>query len=209
MAIPPTPWSPRPRIRSLSVHDDRVLVRALAEDLGHAVQVIGRDPRPARPSQDVAELLARPAHRGGVDDRQELVEVLGEQSIEEGRVAVLERGQADVPLQVVVLDPQVFELERHLLVDREDARRQQTVEPERIALVVGEGEILGQQPTAQQGRTRDADVRRSTGECHRMGRAAGARHQYGSRMEPLPPGFRWRTASAAAMPSMSMPRRSC
>ena len=55
-----------------------VVVRALAQELRDPVAVGRRDPRAARPPDDVAELLARPPDRRRVDDRQELLEVLGE-----------------------------------------------------------------------------------------------------------------------------------
>ena len=76
-----------------------VVVRAVAEQLRDPVDVGRGDPQAAGPPDDVAELLARPADRRRVDDRQELLEVLGEQPVEERRVAVLERGQADVLLE--------------------------------------------------------------------------------------------------------------
>ena len=113
---------------ALVVGDDdepHVLERALAQDLGDALDVGRGDPRPARAPDDVAELLARPADRRRVDDGQELLEVLAEQSIEERRVAVLERGQADVLLERVGLDPQVLELQLDLLVEGQDPVGQQ------------------------------------------------------------------------------------
>ena len=142
-------------------HDDEpdVLERALAQDLGDAVDVGRRDPRPARAPDDVAELLARPPDGRRVDDRQELLEVLAEESIEQGRVAVLERGQADVLLERVVLDPQVLELELDLLVDGQDAVGEQAAQPERVALVDREGELLGQQPRARAGPVRRGAMR--------------------------------------------------
>ena len=101
--------------------------------------------------------------------------MLGEQPVEQRRVAVLERRQPDVLLERVVLDPQVLELELDLLLDREDAVRQQPAQPERVALLVGEGEVLGQQAAAEQRRTGE---RRSRPDgrprCRRTGRAAGA-----------------------------------
>ncbi len=111
-----------------------VLERALAEDLRHALDVRRRDPRPAGPPDDVAELLARPADGRRVDDRQELLEVLGEEPVEQRRVAVLERGEPDVALQVVVLDPEMLELELDLLGDRQDAVGEEAAQPERLAL---------------------------------------------------------------------------
>ena len=98
IAIPPAPWSPRPRIRSLSV---TTMSRTSSYGPWRSSDGIrstsaGRDPGAAGPPDDVAELLARPPDRRRVDDRQELLEVLGEEPVEQGRVAVLERGQPDV-----------------------------------------------------------------------------------------------------------------
>ena len=134
-------------------HHDQpdVLEWALAQDLRDAIDVIGGDPDAAGAPQDVAELLAGAPDRRRVDDRQELLEVLREQSIEQRRVAVLERGEPDVALQVVVLDAQVLELEGDLLLDRQDAVREQAAEVERVAFVGREGEVLGQQAAAQAG----------------------------------------------------------
>ena len=79
----------------------------------------------ARPPDDVAELLARPPDGRRVDDRQELLEVLGEEPVEQRRVAILERGQPDVALERVVLAAEVLELELDLLLDGQDAVGQQ------------------------------------------------------------------------------------
>ena len=109
-------------------HDDEADVRVgrVAQDLRDAVDVGGRDPDAARASDDVAELLAGLAHRGRVDDGHELFEMVGQEPIEERRVAVLERGQADVLLEGVVLALDVLPLELHLLLDALDAVGQQT-----------------------------------------------------------------------------------
>ena len=93
-------------------HDEPdVLVRALPQEVGDAVDVGGRDPGPARPPDDVAELLAGAPDSRRVDDRQELVKVLGQEPIEDRRVAILECCQADVSLERVILAAQVLELE--------------------------------------------------------------------------------------------------
>jgi hypothetical protein len=55
----------------------------VGEELGDAIDVVGRDPQPARLAQDVAELLAGSPDRRRVDDRQELLEVLDEEPVEE------------------------------------------------------------------------------------------------------------------------------
>ena len=107
-----------------------------AKDVVDPADVVGRDPDAARTPEDVAELLARETDGRRVDDRQELLEVLDEDPVEQGLVAVLERGQADVALEVVGLAPDVLELERDLLLDRRHTRRQQTVQAEGVALLV-------------------------------------------------------------------------
>ena len=151
----------------LVVGDDdeaHVLERALAEDLGDPIDIVGRDPGPAGPPDDVAELLARAPHRRRVDDRHEFLDVVGQQPVEQRRVAVLERGQPDVLLEGVVLDAQVLELEVDLLLDRQHPVGQQTAQPERVTLLEGEAEVLGQQPGAEQGWPGHGDPRRSPGQ---------------------------------------------
>ena len=129
---------------------------------------------------------------GRVDDRQELLEVLGEQPVEQRRVAVLERGQPDVLLEGVVLAPEVLELEVDLLVDRQDPVREQAAQPERVALGRGEGEVLGQQPAAEERRARQRDG---------AGRPA-AMSSYGAGRGRIP-----REDSGRADPSGAMTRR--
>ena len=86
--------------------------------------------------------------------------MLGEEPVEQRRVAVLERGQPDVALERVVLAPEVLELQDDLLLDRQHAVGQQAAKPEGVALGVGEGEVLGQQPAAEESRPGERDLRR-------------------------------------------------
>ena len=86
--------------------------------------------------------------------------MLGEEPVEERRVAILERGQPDVLLERIVLVMEVLELELDLLVDRQDPVGQQAAQPEGVALGVGEGQVLGQQPAAEQRRHRPTRSRR-------------------------------------------------
>ena len=125
-------------------------VGGLAQNALHAADVIWRQPDAARPAQDVAELLAGAAHGGRVHDRHELFEVLRQQPVEERLVAVLERGQTDVLLEVVGLAADVLELERDLLLDRRHARGQQPTHFERVALRLCEGGVLVEQPMTHQ-----------------------------------------------------------
>ena len=140
-----------------------VVVRTLAQERRDAVAVGRRDPGAAGPPDDVAEFLDGTADRRRVDDRQELLEVLGEEPVEEGRVAVLERGHPDVALEGVVLVVEVLELELDLLVDRQDAVREQAAQPERVALLLAEGKVLGEQPAAEERRSRQRDGGRTSG----------------------------------------------
>ena len=80
-----------------------VVVRALAQELRDPVAVGRGDPDAARPPDDVAELLAGAPDGRRVDDRQEFLEVLREQSVEQRGVAILEGGHPDVALERVVL----------------------------------------------------------------------------------------------------------
>ena len=115
----------------LVVRDDDqadILGGRRAQDVVDPVDVIGRDPDPARPPEDVAELLAGTPDRRRVDDRQELLEVVGQDPVEERLVAVLQRRQPDVALEVVRLATDVLELERDLLLDRRDPGRQEAAQ---------------------------------------------------------------------------------
>ena len=58
----------------------------------------------------MAELLAGKTDGRRVDDREEFLEVVDEESIEERLVAILERGQSDVPLEVIGFAANVLEL---------------------------------------------------------------------------------------------------
>ncbi len=140
-----------------------VLEGSVAQQLGDPVAVLGRDPRAARAPDDVAELLAGTADRRRVDDRQELLEVLGEHPIEQGRVAILQRGQADVLLERVGLAPEMLELEVDLLLDGEDPVGQEPAQAEHVPLFLAEREVLGQEAAAEQRRAGDPDRRRPAG----------------------------------------------
>jgi hypothetical protein len=91
---------------------------------------------------DVAVLLTRLPHRRRVDDGHQLGQVLDEHAVEEDLVAVLEGRQPDVLLERVRLGSEVLDLELDLLLDGADPGGKQCVQPELIALLLREAEIL-------------------------------------------------------------------
>ncbi len=105
-----------------------------------------------------------------VHDREQLLQVLGEHPVEERGVAVLQRRQADVLLEGVVLAPQALELERDLLLDGHHAVGQQAAKLEGLALIGAEGEVLGEEPIGQQGRAVERNPRRAPGDDGVVGR---------------------------------------
>ena len=112
---------------ALVVGDDDeadVVVGVVPEPLGDAVDVVGREPDASHVAHDVAEALARLSDGGRVDDRHQLGQMLDQHPVEEDLVAIQERREPDVALQVGALLVQVLELELHLLLDRLDRRGQ-------------------------------------------------------------------------------------
>ena len=150
-----------------------VVVRALAQELRDPPASAGVIQTPRVRRTMWLNSWHGPPDRRRVDDRQELLEVLGEQPVEERRVAVLERGQPDVALEGVVLAPEVLELELDLLLDGQDAVGQEAAQPEGVALGVGEGQVLGQQPAAEERRPRQRDRRRPAGSDASKGAGSG------------------------------------
>ena len=117
-------------------------VAGRAKDVVDPTDVVGRDPDAARTPEDVAELLAREADRRRVDDRQELLEVVDEEAVEQGLVAVVECGQTDIALEVIALAPDMLQFPGDLLVERRHARWQQAVEAKGVTLAGREGRAL-------------------------------------------------------------------
>jgi hypothetical protein len=113
----------------------------VVQQLSDASGVVRRHPQPAGAPQDVAELAARLTDRRRIHDRSELVQVVDQQPMEERLVAVLQSGQPDVPLQVVGLATQVFQLQGHLVLDRRHAEGQQTPQRHPVALGMREGGV--------------------------------------------------------------------
>ena len=111
------------------------------------------DEEAAGTAVDVGELLARLAHGRGVDDRQHLGQMVGQQAIEQGLVGVLDVAQIDVLVHVVAKRHELTIGAFGLLFDGLDVLGQQAFQIEAAALLAGEGAALVEQRGLQQGRT--------------------------------------------------------
>lgn len=123
---------------SVGDHDDVhvvVRVRAVAQDVPEAVPVLPAQEQPARPSVDLAETLTGLTHRRRVDDGQQLLQVLGDQTVEEHLVGVLQLPQVDVPVEGLVVAVERLVGAGDLLVEGLHGGRQQPVESELRALL--------------------------------------------------------------------------
>jgi hypothetical protein len=140
-ARPLIPQSQNPLV--VRGHDQPdVWVRGVAEQGRNPVHVVRRDPDATRPPEDMAVLLAGPAHGRRVDDGQQFHQVLDQKAVEERLVAVLEDGEADELLQVVRFGPQVLPFEDDLLFDGHGHRGHQAQELELFSLLRREGHTL-------------------------------------------------------------------
>jgi len=82
-------------------HHLAILDRRGAKNLLHSPEVPHGDVDPPRLAIDVTVALARLADRRGVDDRHHLLDVVEEQAVEQRLVAVLQRAQVGVAVDVV------------------------------------------------------------------------------------------------------------
>ena len=158
---------------ALAVGDDDDLGAVelrIGEDLLDALPVLQAQEQPARLAEQPAEMLAAGADRRRIGDRQQLLDVAGEQRVEHRLVGVLQFAQERVALEIGGEAAQRLEPPRHLLVQRGDPRRQQAVQLEVVALLFGERGALVEEGIAEQliaGERRhhlrrlDIDVRRT------------------------------------------------
>jgi hypothetical protein len=124
-------------------HDDaNRSVRPVAQHVGDAPAIAGTDEQAVRAPPDVPEHLARAPDRRRVDDRHHFVDVIDDHAVEQPLVSILQRDQIDVLLEVRGLGAKVLEDLLDLLGLRQNARRQQSVQLECVALVVGERRSL-------------------------------------------------------------------
>src|SRR3954447_13122413 len=104
----------------------------------HLVRVAPRQVTPAGATELVAEPLDRQPDRRGVDDRQHLLDVLGEQLVEQHLVAVAQVGQVHPLAQVVGLLAVLGVGPSQLGVQRRDPRREQAGQSQFTAFREGE-----------------------------------------------------------------------
>ena len=128
-------------------HHDHVdiAVRPVANHLVKTVAVgIGHEQSP-RPPVDLAEPLAGLTHGGGVDDRQGFGDVLAQHPVEQRLVAVLQRAQVDVLVEIVSASRELMPAMVDLLGEGLHRGRQQAQQAQTVAFVRGEGGALGRQ----------------------------------------------------------------
>ena len=80
----------------------------------------------------MAKALARQPHRGGVDQRHDLVDVVTHHAEKQCLVAVVQGTQGNKLLQCIRQLAHVLQKARHLLVLRVDVRRQQAAQTQRV-----------------------------------------------------------------------------
>ena len=138
---------------ALAVGDDDdadVAMGPILQDLPDAPVILEGNIQSPRATENVAVLLAPLAHRRGVDDGHHLVEVVHDHAIEQALLAVLQREQVDVLLDVARLALEVFQHSHRLFLLRGNAGRQEAAQAQRIALRLGEGRSLVQYRRLQQ-----------------------------------------------------------
>ena len=125
---------------ALAVGDDDQLRRIgpVAQHRGDAAAVVGADEQAARALEDVAELLAGEPDGRRVDERLDLVDVVGHDAEEQRLVAVVQSVERDVFFQIVGQFAQIGQHALGLRLHRQHMRRQKSAQPERVALLVGE-----------------------------------------------------------------------
>ena len=137
---------------ALAVGDDDELgaVRPVGEDLGNSAAVIGRDEQAARPLEDQAVFLTGEADRRCVDQRLDLVDVVADHPEEQRLVAIVQRIERDIFLQITGQAAEVDEDALGLRLHRQDTRWEEAAQPKRIALLLGESCPLVEQGITQQ-----------------------------------------------------------
>ncbi len=110
----------------------------IVEDVLDAPAMLGGDPDAAAAAEDPAEALTRLAHRGRVDDGEELFHVVEDRAVVEHLVAPGERLEPDVALEAILLPADGGVSALHLHLDGAHRGRQEPRDGESVALLVGE-----------------------------------------------------------------------
>ena len=106
--------------------------------------------RPRGRWKDVAESLAGEPDCRGVDQRLDLVDIVAHDAKEQRLVAVMQRVERDILLEVVGQAAQISQHAHRLLFHRKHMRGQQAAQAEHIALLLGKRGTLVEQRIAQQ-----------------------------------------------------------
>ena len=134
-------------------HHDDVDV-ALGPVLQHLVQMValrvGNEQSPW-PAVDLTETLAGFTDGRGVDDRQGLGNVIPQHPVEQGLVAILQRAQINVLVEVVASGGELMPTMRGLLVQGLHRSRQQPQQTVLAALALRKGRALGRQRIEKNG----------------------------------------------------------
>src|SRR3974390_515659 len=99
----------------------------------------------ARLAEGMTEFLAAETHCRRVDNRQHLGHIARKQSVEQHLVAVLQAAQEDIARKIVRQPPERLPATVNLLLERRDVGRQQPVQLEPVALLLGERGSLVQE----------------------------------------------------------------
>ena len=138
---------------ALAVGDDDdlgAIEPRVGEDLLDAIAVRQAEEQAARLAEQPAEVLAALADRRRVDDRQQLLDVAGEQRVEQRLVGVLQLAQERVALEIGGEARAAPGAGATPARRASDVRRQQAVQLERVALLLGERRALVEEGIAEQ-----------------------------------------------------------
>jgi hypothetical protein len=122
--------------------DDAHLAPPVGERLRDAAAMLERQVEAARADEDPAPLQAGVADRRGIDEGQQLLQVVDEHAEKERLVLVLHLAQVEVFLERARAGADAGEHPCGLLGERLDAGRQEPIEPEPAALLGSEGRAL-------------------------------------------------------------------
>ena len=140
------------------------------EDLVQPVGIGRAEEQPARLAEDAAEMLAAEADGRRIDQRHHAFQVALQQRVEQRLVGVLKLAQEGVAFEVGGEFLKGAHAPAHLAVQRADIGRQQAVQAERVALVLGERGALVEQRVHQKfvARARRDELALAAGRFHAL-----------------------------------------